>query len=81
MVAETSASQQWSSLQDVTTSVFYPTTGTGAIITYVQINVDQTSNFGRAYIVSGGIGQRAIKVVIEAQRTLAFRHLSTIYGY
>lgn len=81
MVAETSASQQWSTLQDVTTTVFYPKTGTGAIITYVQINVDQSSNYGRAYVVAGGIGQRAVKIIIEAQRTLSFRHVSTIYGY
>lgn len=81
MVAQTSASQQWSTLQDVTTSVFYPKTGTGAIISYVQINVDQTSNSGRAYVVAGGIGQRAITVVVEAQRTLVFRHSTEIYGY
>lgn len=41
----------------------------------------QSTQLGRAYIVSGGIGQRRISVVIEAQSTLVFNYRATIFGY
>lgn len=41
----------------------------------------QSTNLGRAYVVSGGIGQRQIGVVIEAQLTLYFSYRASVFGY
>lgn len=58
----------------------YPAAGTGAVITYLEIVVDQTSDKGRAYVTSGGIGQRSIGVIVEALSTVQFTYVATIYG-
>lgn len=41
----------------------------------------QSSNLGKSYVVSGGIGQRQITVAVEAQETLYFKYKAEIYGY
>lgn len=41
LVASASSNQQWSVSQNVTQKLNYPRTGVGAIITYVEIIVDQ----------------------------------------
>lgn len=41
----------------------------------------QSTNIGRAYVVSGGIGQRRVSLVIEAQSTLYFSYRASIFGY
>ncbi|XP_055711294.1 uncharacterized protein LOC129806611 [Phlebotomus papatasi] len=64
------------SLRDVTATVRY----SGAIITYIQVSVTQTSNLGRVYTTSGGIGQRSIVFVVEARSTLQFNYNVDIYG-
>lgn len=43
MVATATASQQWSTVQDVTLTLTYPRTGTGAVVSYVEVLVDQVS--------------------------------------
>lgn len=41
LVASNSQSQQWGSVQDVTLTLTYPRFGTGAIVSYVDISVNQ----------------------------------------
>lgn len=41
LVASNSQSQQWGSVQDVTLTLTYPRYGSGAIVSYVNISVDQ----------------------------------------
>lgn len=81
MVAEISGSQQWATHQDVTTTITHLSSDPRATISYVQINVDQTSNLGRAYVAGGGIGQHVIVLYVFAQKTFSFSHYTTIYGY
>lgn len=59
----------------------YPASGVGAVITYVQVIVNQSSNSGKGYVIAGGIGQRFIHLVIEAHSTSYFSYNSQIYGY
>lgn len=40
----------------------------------------QSTNVGRAYVVSGGVGQRSIVIFVEASNTLYFRYVGQIYG-
>lgn len=71
----------WATLQDVTLNLRYPQAGTGAVVSYVQVVVNQSSNQGRGYVVSGGVGQRYIQLVIEAYSTSYFQYNAQIYGY
>lgn len=80
LVANLSERNQWSQPQDVTFTLTYPKTGLGAVITYVQIDVNQSTNVGRGFVVAGGLGQRNIKVVIEAKGTTYFEQHSQIFG-
>lgn len=41
----------------------------------------QSSNYGNAYIDSGGIGETHITIVIEAYNTRWFRYIFAIHGY
>lgn len=41
VIASNSQTQQWTAAQNVTQSLTYPKTGVGAVITYVEIIVDQ----------------------------------------
>lgn len=74
------AIQHWSSPRNVLTSLYYPINGLGAVVTYFEAIVVKSSNVGRAYVVGGGIGQRQIKVVIEARSTHYFRYRAFVYG-
>lgn len=66
--------------QNVKLTLTYPTSGTGAVVTHVLVDVQQSSNVGKGYVVQGGIGQRFIQIVIEAQSTTYFGYSSYIYG-
>lgn len=81
LVSTNSESKQWPRLQDVTMNLSYPASGVGAVITYVQVIVNQSSNSGKGYVIAGGIGQRFIHLVIEAHSTSYFSYNSQIYGY
>ncbi|XP_059617153.1 uncharacterized protein LOC132262047 [Phlebotomus argentipes] len=52
----------------------------GYIVTYIQVSVQQSSNSGRAYVVSGGIGQRSIGFIVEASSTTQFNYNADIYA-
>ncbi|XP_055612489.1 uncharacterized protein LOC129759060 [Uranotaenia lowii] len=80
LVAINSNSRYWSSPQDVQVALTYPQSGTGSIVTYVQVVVNQSSNYGRGYIASGGIGQRRIQLIIEAYSTSSISFTANIYG-
>lgn len=50
ILATDSASQQWQKPQDVRLNLNYPQSGIGAVITYLEVIVDQSSNQSRAYV-------------------------------
>lgn len=81
LVGMASNQQSWSTLQDVKLELQYPTAGVGAVVTYVEVVVNQSSSTGRGYIVSGGVGQRNIRLIIEAYNTLFFNYNAAIYGW
>jgi hypothetical protein len=73
---------QYPSKQNVELSVYYPRSGVGALITYVQVLMTQdTGTSGRGYVVAGGIGQRYISLVVEAWNTAYVRYDYSIFGY
>ncbi|XP_055640643.1 uncharacterized protein LOC129778033 [Toxorhynchites rutilus septentrionalis] len=81
LVASRQDGQSWSSLQDVTLILRYPQSGTGSVVSFVQVVVNQSSNQGQGYVVAGGIGQRFIQLVIEAFNTSFFNYNAQFYGY
>ncbi|XP_062556052.1 uncharacterized protein LOC134220914 [Armigeres subalbatus] len=79
-----STTQDYSSsdtLQDVALYLRYPESGTGAVVTFVEIVVNQSSNQGHAHIVSGGVGEHFIELVVEAYGTSYFQYSVQVYGY
>lgn len=80
LVSTQTDGKQWPTLQDVTLSLAYPQSGVGAVVTYVQVIVKQSSNLGKGYVVSGGIGQRFIHLMIEAYSTTYFNYSVQIFG-
>lgn len=66
--------------QNVKLTLTYPTSGQGAVVTHVLVDVQQSSTLGRGYVTGGGIGQRYIQIVIEAQSTTYFGYSAYIYG-
>lgn len=81
LLTTASASQRWNRAQNVKQNLRYPKSGMGAVVTYVEIVVNQSTNLGRAYVISGGIGQRSVGLVIEAQNTLYFTYRASVFGY
>lgn len=63
-------------------SVFkYPPIGAlGAAVTFIEIDVQQGSKAGRAFLSSGGIGQSNVQVVIEAEDTTYLSYDGKVYG-
>lgn len=43
-------------------------------------SIFQTSNFGQAYVVKGGLHQRIISVVVEAYNTYFLNYDAQFYG-
>ncbi|XP_052873322.1 uncharacterized protein LOC128278628 [Anopheles cruzii] len=80
LVGLSSDSKFWSTAQDVKLDLSYPQAGVGAVVTYVEVTVDQSSQVGTGYVVAGGIGQRFIRLVIEAYGTQHFKYTAAIYG-
>lgn len=66
--------------QNVKLTLTYPTSGTGAVVTHVLVDVQQSSSVGRGYVTGGGVGQRYIQLMIEAQTTTYFGYSAYIYG-
>ncbi|XP_055612568.1 uncharacterized protein LOC129759151 [Uranotaenia lowii] len=80
LVSVNQDSASWPTLQDVKLTLSYPVSGVGAVVTYVEIVVQQSSNKGRGYVVAGGVGQRFIQVIIEANATSYFSYSAQIFG-
>lgn len=80
LVSTKQENKSWPTMQDVTLSLSYPQSGVGAIVTYVQVIVKQSTNIGKGYVVAGGIGQRFIHMMIEAYSTTFFNYSVQIYG-
>ncbi|XP_055390152.1 uncharacterized protein LOC129619092 [Condylostylus longicornis] len=74
-------SYYYPTLQDVKLQLSYPQSGVGGIVTYVEIIVEQSSGNGQAYIVAGRIGERFIRIVVEAKQTSYFIYRAAFYGY
>lgn len=67
--------------QNVELTISYPVGGNGALITFVQVVINQdTGTDGRAYVAYGGIGHRAIQLVIEAWNTAYLDYSFRIFG-
>jgi hypothetical protein len=68
--------------QNLELKLSYPGSGAGAILTYVQVTINQDNyTSGRGYVVAGGIGQRYAEVIIEAWNTAYLRWDYLFYGY
>lgn len=80
LVAKKSDFASYATPQNVKLTLTYPTSGTGAVVTHVLVDVQQSSTLGRGYVTGGGIGQRYIQIVIEAQATTYFGYSAYIYG-
>lgn len=66
---------------DVRINVPYPEHGgRGACITYIKVEVHQTSCQGSGNIIAGGIHQRFVRFHIDALRTKQFAYHINIYG-
>ncbi|XP_059617152.1 uncharacterized protein LOC132262046 [Phlebotomus argentipes] len=81
LVANARDSTSWATPQNVQLVLNYPTNGVGANVSYVSVLVNQTSNLGAAYVLSGGIGQRQVSLLVEAKNTYTFGYLAEIYGF
>jgi hypothetical protein len=82
LVAKNCGSDQYPSKHDLELSICYPKSGDGAILTYVQISMIQDfETYGQAYVIDGGIGQRLIKIVVEAWNTAYLEYDYSLYGY
>ncbi|XP_067641397.1 uncharacterized protein [Eurosta solidaginis] len=66
--------------KDATIQLTYPQSGTGSIVTYVEIVCEQASNDGNAYVTAGGIGQRSISIVLDASKTTFFSYNVQYFG-
>ncbi|XP_011177159.1 uncharacterized protein LOC105208808 [Zeugodacus cucurbitae] len=66
--------------KDVTVQLTYPQSGTGSIVTYVEISCEADSSAGNAYVIAGGIGQRFISIVLESTQTETFFYSAQFFG-
>ncbi|XP_034483690.1 uncharacterized protein LOC117788875 [Drosophila innubila] len=60
--------------------VTYPKTGSGKIVTYVSIELQQSNRLFHAYVFDGGIGERNIELYVQAYHTRLFSWDIKIYG-
>jgi Transcription activator MBF2 len=79
-VATTTKKQKWAKPQNVTVTLQYPSSGYGATLTYLYVTVNQTSALGRAYVISGGIGQRFVQLAVESDFTYTMDYSVFFYG-
>lgn len=81
LIGLSSDNKSWSTPQNVKLDLQYPTAGTGGVVSYVEVVVNQSTPSGSGYLVSGGVGQRYVRLVIEAYGTTYFNYVAAIYGY
>uniref|UniRef100_A0A6M2DZA5 Putative transcription activator mbf2 n=1 Tax=Xenopsylla cheopis TaxID=163159 RepID=A0A6M2DZA5_XENCH len=81
LVATGSNTYIWPTPRDVQVDLSYPANGQqGAVITFFTVVVVQDTKVGEAFLISGGIGQRSIKVGIVAGATKSLGYNCQIYG-
>ncbi|XP_055912824.1 uncharacterized protein LOC129946600 [Eupeodes corollae] len=80
LVAQGTDTFSYAAPNDLNLQLSYPENGTGAIVTFVELVAIQNNNLGNAYVVSGGIGQRSISIIIEAQETDYFSYKAQYFG-
>lgn len=81
LVATDNGWAQYPFKQDLELTVRYPASGTGAIVTYMQVVITQDNGTtGKGYVVSGGVGQRYLQIVVEAWSTAYIGYNYSIYG-
>lgn len=81
LVAIDNAWAQYPSKQNLEIQLWYPASGVGAVLSYIQVLVTQDNGtFGRGYVISGGIGQRSVQIVIEAWNTAYVRYDYSLFG-
>ncbi|XP_058127776.1 uncharacterized protein LOC131290424 [Anopheles ziemanni] len=81
LIGLSSDNKSWSTPQNVKLDLEYPTVGSGNVVSYVEVVVNQSTPNGVGYLVSGGVGQRHVRLVIEAYGTTYFNYNAAIYGY
>ncbi|XP_059609434.1 uncharacterized protein LOC132256870 [Phlebotomus argentipes] len=72
--------QSWPRPQNVAIEIKYPSRGVGALVTYVSLNITQSTNLGQAYITKGGVHQRNITIVVESYGTTFVNYVCNIFG-
>ncbi|KAH8236887.1 hypothetical protein KR026_005684 [Drosophila bipectinata] len=80
LVAQSADTYGYTQYQDVSLQLTYPESGSGAIVSYVEITCTQDDSDGSAYVIAGGIGQRFISIVLEANNTKNFSYQVQYYG-
>ncbi|XP_055909290.1 uncharacterized protein LOC129944120 [Eupeodes corollae] len=80
LVSQNTETNYWPTPQNVTLILQYPGSGQGAIITFVEVVVNQSSNIGLARVIAGGIGKRFMATIVEGNRTFWFNYSAHIYG-
>ncbi|XP_053947900.1 uncharacterized protein LOC128856615 [Anastrepha ludens] len=82
LVSSESSTNDFDVATTVSANIRYPCTGTGtgAVVTYVKINVYQSNSDGRAYVTSGGIGSTYVAITVEAVKTYYFDLYTFVYG-
>ncbi|XP_055298550.1 uncharacterized protein LOC129566535, partial [Sitodiplosis mosellana] len=53
LVSSGTQNQQWTLPQNISQSLIYPRNGVGAIVTYIEVVVEQGSNMGRGFVTGG----------------------------
>lgn len=72
---------QYPSKQNLELEIWYPLNGVGAVVTFMQVFITQDDGtFGKGYVVSGGIGQRNIRIIVEAWNTSYVKYDYSIFG-
>ncbi|KAI9581770.1 hypothetical protein GQX74_010087 [Glossina fuscipes] len=81
LLAQLADASDYPAKKDVSVDLLYTEKGgTGDILTYIEIDTLQDTQEGNAHVVSGGIGQRSIHIVLEAKQTERFSYNAHFYG-
>uniref|UniRef100_A0A1A9WAQ0 Uncharacterized protein n=1 Tax=Glossina brevipalpis TaxID=37001 RepID=A0A1A9WAQ0_9MUSC len=82
LLAQFADTLEYPAKKDVSVDLRYPEKDgiTGDILTYIEIETLQDNEDGNAYVVSGGIGQRSIFIILEAKQTEHFSYNAHFYG-
>uniref|UniRef100_A0A1A9VD62 PLAT domain-containing protein n=1 Tax=Glossina austeni TaxID=7395 RepID=A0A1A9VD62_GLOAU len=81
LLAQLADASDYPAKKDVSVDLLYTEMGgTGDILTYIEIDTLQDTQEGNAHVVSGGIGQGSIHIVLEGKQTERFNYNARFYG-